>query len=424
MQVVGKKIFRFKKVILIIFIFGSSVTFAQCDFISDITGLTQTVMPSGDAGNAGLFTHEYVLVDSDGFIAGVNSTPNFYGLSAGQYFVYSINYEIGETATLSPMLANGQPWSAITSFNGCVDISEPYNDCNISVCDLITVMENSVVVNPATDYSTSGSNTETYFIVCDGIIQEMDATATFDLSTIGAATTGADCYIVAINYPTDQGNPFSIGDTWSTQASANCNQENCWDFIARDLEILTVLGVDFLEFSGTPEDRHNLLYWEVTDEVDNDYYVLLRSFDGIQFEEITTVENLDSESVNQHYEYEDFDIVPEITYYRLKTVDDFNGVEYSNIIAISRTGESTSNWNLFPIPLTDEATLSFTSAIKGNGIGEIITMDGKVALSFAFAIEKGANNFKINTQSLAHGAYFLRVSSSNNDAPDIIRIIK
>lgn len=424
MQVVGKKIVNLKKLIASIVLLGSSLTYAQCDFINDITGLTLTVMPSGDAGNAGLFTHEYVLVDSDGFIAGVNSSPDFLGLDAGQYYVYSVNYEISEAASLSTILAIGQPWSTATSFNGCLDISEPYSNCHVSVCDEITVMENSVVVNPASGYSSSGSNTETYFLVCDGVIQEMDASATFDLSTIGAAFPGADCQIIAINFPNEQGNPYSVGDSWSSQASANCNQESCWDYLARDLEIITVLGVDLLDFSGTPKERYNLLQWIVTDEVDNNHFVLLRSFDGIHFEEITTVQSIETDSENQTYEFEDFEIVPSISYYRLKSVDDFNGVEYSSIVALSRNGELTSNWNLFPNPLTEETTLSFTSAMKGQGNGEIITMDGKIALRFSFVIEQGPNKYNLNTLSLANGAYFLKVTSSINDTPEIIRIIK
>lgn len=424
MQVVGKKIVNLKKLIASIFLLGSSLTYAQCDFINDITGLTLTVMPSGDAGNAGLFTHEYVLVDSDGFIAGVNNSPEFIGLDAGQYYVYSVNYEISEAASLSTILAIGQPWSTATAFNGCLDISEPYSDCHVSVCDEITVMENSVVVNPASGYSSSGSNTETYFLVCDGVIQEMDASATFDLSTIGAAFPGADCQIVAINFPNDQGNPYSIGDSWASQSSANCNQESCWDYLARDLEIITVLGVDFLEFYGTPKERHNLLYWEVTNEVDNNHFVLLRSFDGVHFKEIAKVENKESAEEFQYYEFKDHEISPNITYYRLKSVDNFNEFKYSSIIAISRTGETTSNWNLYPIPLSDEATLSFSSTITGTAKGEIITMDGKVALEFGFSIEKGVNNLTINTQPLASGAYFLKVSSTNNDTSEIIRIFK
>lgn len=379
-------------------------------------------MPTGDAADPNLFTHEYVIVDQNDQIVATNSTPNFSSLSAGQYYLYSINYDNSESGIVAPMLAPGQSWDAIENYSGCLDISDPYNNCSISVCDEITVVENSILVNPSTGYSTA-SMEQTYYLVCNGVVQAVDIGATFDLSTIAAAYAGSDCQVVAVNHQPSLP-PYVVGDNWSAIAMANCDQSDCWDYLGRDLNIVTVLGIELIEFFGVAEEAYNQLEWETAAEENNQYFALERSIDGIHFEEIYRTAGHGTTSESHQYDFQDFTVREGIAYYRLVAVDFDGNSSTSNTIVLSRELEGIGQIRLYPVPANDHTTLSFESGNKSEGSIFLYSTEGKILHQESIGIHEGTNAFELNTSSLSKGMYTLLISYDQGRSRTTLKLAK
>lgn len=383
-------------------------TIAQCDFINDITGLSMTTPPSGNAADPLQYTHVYVLVDSQGQIVATSSTPDFAGLNADLYYIYSVNYSIAEAGTIGPLLNTGMSFSPLQSYSGCIDIAGPAGGCSISVCDQISVPENSTLVNPATGYSTTGSS-EMYCLVCSDQVIATNTTGTFDLSLYPAAAPGADCQIVSVNYQSSMAAPFAPGDTWSTIATGNCSQADCWEYLGRQLDITPLLSVELYQFYGVVEQAFNDIHWSTFSEKNNNHFVLQRSEDGENFTDVATIQGNGTTQDEKHYQYKDFEIRDILYYYRLKIVDYDGQIEYSQSIALLRDNSSANGLIAFPVPMSDLLNISFSTNSNSHASVELRSIDGKLIAMKQFDCLQGNNNLSIDVSSLAKGAYIVSV---------------
>lgn len=102
----------------------------------------------------------------------------------------------------------------------------------------------------------------------------------------------------------------------------------------------TMLPVELVKFEAENDNGRNYVTWWTATERDNDYFVVERSNDGVNFKEIGT---MDGQGNSQHlvsYRFSDLYYKRgEVNYYRLKQVD-FNGaVEYHDVISVDNTDE-------------------------------------------------------------------------------------
>lgn len=103
-------------------------------------------------------------------------------------------------------------------------------------------------------------------------------------------------------------------------------------------------GVNFDGFMAVKlNDGTIQLFWETIYELDNDYFVVQRSFDGVNFEEIEFVDAKGNSS-NTRNDYmvsdQNFKTNGSLVYYRVKQVD-FNGnFSYSDLKAVKLSNEN------------------------------------------------------------------------------------
>lgn len=402
---------------------ANNLCVAQCDFVNDITGITLGTPPAGDAADPLLYTHEYVLVDGDGIIVATSSTPDFLGLSANLYYLYSINYENTEAGAIAPLTNPGASFSSLQSYIGCLDISSPYNNCSISVCDQVSILENSILVNPANGYETTGFGEE-YCLVCNDIVQDVNTTGIFDLSLYPAASAGADCQIVSMNFVLPGSAPVVSGDNWMTVASGNCNLVDCWDYLARDLDIITILSVSLTDFSGSVQPDFNAISWETSSETNSSHFVLLRSLDGFNFEQVHQEAGQGSTTEAHRYHFNDYDVEDEIVYYRLKSVDLDGSFQESHIISLSRKDLNANNLLVYPIPADDFVHVSIPSQMAQTAQVELRSVDGKLITRSFIKCENGPNSMQLDLTSLAAGMYEITVVLTDENQRYSARIVK
>lgn len=101
-----------------------------------------------------------------------------------------------------------------------------------------------------------------------------------------------------------------------------------------NIEMCSILPIELYSFNGHNNENVNELYWVTETEINNDYFTVERSMDGINFVSVADVAGAGNSNSLLDYQLTDYNPYTGINYYRLKQTD-FNGsFSYSDLIAI------------------------------------------------------------------------------------------
>jgi hypothetical protein len=123
-----------------------------------------------------------------------------------------------------------------------------------------------------------------------------------------------------------------------------------------------ILPIELLDFSAFAEKEAVNLFWSTASEQNNEYFILEKSTDAINFEQIAIVNGAGTSDSRQDYSFTDNNPSKEYNYYRVKNVD-FNGTTAeSPVIAISFN--RTELVEIYPNPLSRGQKLNISAADK------------------------------------------------------------
>lgn len=167
------------------------------------------------------------------------------------------------------------------------------------------------------------------------------------------------------------------------------------------------LPVELISFTGHSETNYNVLEWVTASEINNDYFTLEKSPDGIVFDTLATIDGAGNSNVVLSYSMIDEHPYPRISYYRLKQTD-FNGnYKYSDIIQL-RSGINSSADYIYNAE-ADELNVFFYKNELQKKMIEIADAIGRKIYTFSTT----DNYVKISTASYANGVYFLTIKSGD-----------
>ncbi len=174
----------------------------------------------------------------------------------------------------------------------------------------------------------------------------------------------------------------------------------------------TPLPVELISFTVENNGNENSIHWTTGSEINNDYFIIQKSTDGIYFEDFQTIEGKGNSTVESQYSFEDIGQYG-IVYYRLVQVD-FDGTTIeSKVEVVQNETQLTSELIVFPNPINRSKNLNLTIKTK-NEIGKILleVRDNKGRLFFVSERDhNGISNVSLPIQqfNLAIGTYFVRV---------------
>jgi hypothetical protein len=100
-----------------------------------------------------------------------------------------------------------------------------------------------------------------------------------------------------------------------------------------------ILPIELVYFRGEAYEVFNLLEWVSASEINNDYYTIEKSIDGINWEYLSLIYGAGTSTEPLNYKFRDYYVKDTINYYRLSQTD-FNGkTETFKIIAIDNSCE-------------------------------------------------------------------------------------
>ncbi len=233
------------------------------------------------------------------------------------------------------------------------------------------------------------------------------------------STSGGWQYVTSYTIPPSDADSTNNGDlyrvvvatTSSNLTDANCNFSDAVRIITLNvIDCGTLLNVRLISFSGDETNGKTTLTWSTTQEDQPYYFDVERSYDGINFTTISTVNSHgDYNSSLNVYSYSDPEQLTRLTYYRIKMKND------NTIIALSRIVQMSLNPGSFSFvsvinPFNSSLVFDVSADRTGKANAELVDQLGKIVRRSSFEINSGLNHLELyNTDILPAGIYILRL---------------
>ena len=308
---------------------------------------------------------------------------------------------------------NGSSWNKTLSFGG------PPSYWLYGSCILASKLNSNLVYlsgsgysNPGVYKSTNGGQTFTPMDtgLPNTLVVELAANA--DESLIFAATeVGPYVYVVTddrwydmmgMGAPQQFYHSVEFVNNGAGTVRFGTYGRGIWDFAME-----SSLAVEWTKLEAHwQEDKSIRLDWTVSNEKNNNHFIIERSADGQDFEAIGKVVSKGDSNAEQSYSFVDTAPLFKTTYYRLQQLDNNKEGSYSEIVSLNY--EASNIFSLYPNPTIDKK-LWISSGFDLEQIEvQLFNLEGKLLQSH----QLGPHSNKLDLEHLTSGMYFIHLSSS------------
>jgi len=168
----------------------------------------------------------------------------------------------------------------------------------------------------------------------------------------------------------------------------------------------STMPVSLINFNAVMEQSDALLSWSTASELNNSYFAIERSSDGLSFTTIGTVAGSGTSSEIKNYQFRDLNPLEGTSYYRLQQYDFDGSSKYSNTIDLNSTQLKVI---VAPNPFENEITISVSPCVNDMYV-KVIDVTGRTVFE--------ENNFTCGSSiklqdNLSTGIYFVNILSNN-----------
>ncbi len=246
------------------------------------------------------------------------------------------------------------------------------------------------------------SSVDSYASNLDGekIIADNESTQTFTFTFTQSASTIPVTYRL-YGYAESTGGTGGPGD-----GAGN-------DIVVKS-EVLPILPITLVSFTAKQDMQDVLVSWTTATEINNDYFVVEHSLDGVKWNAVGQVNGAGTTTEMQHYAYTHYGPAAGYNYYRLLQAD-FDGQQtYSDIeyVFITQGGGNQGGGNIevYPNPVSD--VLNVPAGF------DMQVLDASRRLVFSAV----TNGNPVDLSALPEGMYTLRLT--NGSEMTILRLVK
>jgi len=179
---------------------------------------------------------------------------------------------------------------------------------------------------------------------------------------------------------------------------------------------VAALPVELLYFEGKRIGSNVLLEWETMAEINNDYFIVEKSTDGTNWDELLTVNGQGNTSEQTYYSQIDIDGCNGTCYYRLTQVDFDGNSEKFKVVAVSvNEAYNKLEISVSPNPINQTANIAFTAPESGMFSITVTTQTGQVMYTANTMGDKGNNHISYNAAMLSSGSYYFILEDQNGN---------
>lgn len=174
----------------------------------------------------------------------------------------------------------------------------------------------------------------------------------------------------------------------------------------------TVLPIELVSFTANCNGRSALIEWTTATEKNNDFFVLERSYDAVNFKEIARIAGTGNSIEPISYAYTDFGVRNGDNYYRLVQFDYDGTSTASEIIVANCLGTDGEPEVLaYPNPFGDDITLRFENFGNIQATVEVYDMLGRMVHTQKVNCSQNDYEVVLRLAGLSDGTYNVRISA-------------
>ena len=174
------------------------------------------------------------------------------------------------------------------------------------------------------------------------------------------------------------------------------------------------MPVELLSFDAHLYENYIEVIWKTSEESNNDYYIVEKSHDAINWIQVAKVKGVGNSKNNTNYTWLDIDMYSGLSYYKLTQVDlDGKKVSFDIISVNNNYHKSLNTVEIYPNPSIDNFTLEYYSEYDDE-LSIIIDSDlGHEVYFQKYKVTKGINLIQIYTESFMPGLYLMLIESTS-----------
>lgn len=198
----------------------------------------------------------------------------------------------------------------------------------------------------------------------------------------GTLVTGTACSVPA---PVTNFSPFTLAST----------------------STFNVLPITLISFNATICQNSVCLTWQTASEINNDFFTIEKSLNGLIWEIFETIEGAGNSKAILDYETIDRSPFSDYTYYRLKQTDFDGGFKYSSVERVYLENPGHKGLTIYPNPARDNITIKGLQS-EANHF-EIYNILGQEVTSSTQTIIRNETTLLLDISVLVPGVYQVKI---------------
>lgn len=177
----------------------------------------------------------------------------------------------------------------------------------------------------------------------------------------------------------------------------------------------STLGVNLSDFNVSCNDNNQTIYWKTLKEINSSHFLVERSRDGVNWQEIERIEGAgNSNQIREYNVVDNYHSLSDV-YYRLIQVD-YDGVRtiYGPLVS---TCTSAASMIAYPNPANDKFIIEIKSDVDYSGSILVSDINGKIIYETDCTIKKGISTSYVDCSTYDAGVYFISIISNEGNNP-------
>lgn len=316
------------------------------------------------------------------------------------------SFILGTTNTLNASADGTYTVSVLDSTSGCrrqasqIILQSPFVNLFPVGCD--TLCDTSKVYMPLASFNGDLSGyTIDWYNNAPPYATIIGSGVSFPLSSLPLGNHNLSVIVTSPNGCKDTSNVYSI------------NIKNCHS-------TLPIIG---LNISARQTGNLALVGWSVEQEIDNDHFIVEKSYNGNDFFFIKKVISRGNSSTKQFYDIIDsLNNSSNVIYYRVTAVSILGSVQYSPIVKLKPVLQNAESILLYPNVAKNDVNVLIQSSTTFKSKLQIYSANGLLVYSREQILFKGLNKLKVNVGNLPSGLYIVTINTNSTKLFD--RLIK
>ncbi|MBC7938126.1 MAG: T9SS type A sorting domain-containing protein [Rhizobacter sp.] len=204
-------------------------------------------------------------------------------------------------------------------------------------------------------------------------------------------------------------NMYSVPFTdMPTAAQALAMQQVAWNTANALISwtgVSGVLPINLTSFTGECKSKNVDLKWTTSSEINNDYFLIQKSIDAANWENIGTVRSQGNSSNTRNYSFTEFKQNTQRYFYRLKQYDLQGEFTYSNILKVENCLRQQVTFSVSPNPAKETIKINFNGIVAKQS-AQIYNSLGKKVKDISI----DANSLII-VSDLPGGVYYIKLEN-------------